>query len=103
MLEFKTSARENADEPITFKIDGEEYTAYPPKDTALAFLAAASAGNSTGEQLREVLSFLRDTLDQDSQERLFARLRDPLDDMTMVDATNILSGLIKEFSGRPTE
>lgn len=107
MLEFKTAAKgkkkTDAPEPLHFKIDGEEYVAFPPKDSALALLVASGASDDPSEQMHELLQFFRSTLDEKSMTRFVARLRDKNDDFSLVDATNILQGLIEEFGGRPTE
>lgn len=103
MLEFKTSADAKKAKAIKFKVDDDTFTAYPPKDSAVAFLVASGSGKDSSEQMYEVLNFFRQILDEPSQEKFFDRLRDKNDTLSLSDAMDILTALLSEFSGRPTE
>lgn len=104
MLEFKSATKSKAKaKKVKFTIDGDEFTATKPKDSALALLVAAGSSDEAGEQMYEVLNLFRAMLSIEDMGRFLDKFRDPEDPFDLEDAMEVMSALIGEFSGRPTE
>lgn len=95
-LEFTTAKRRK--EPITFTLDGDEYTFNPPK-TAGVVLEYAETGNDIGP----LLDWLDEGLSEEQAKRIEDRLRDPDDDLDMDTLGDIVAALFEQVSGRPTK
>lgn len=102
-LEFKTAKKRASDraKPITFTLDGDEYTFTPPKAAVLA-ISAISGDDDPTEQIKGMFDWLGNGMAQDQQDRLLARLRDPDDDLDLEDLSNVFQGLVEAAYGRPT-
>lgn len=101
-LEFKTAKRRAADKPkpITFTLDGEEYTFTPPKSSTVALMAL---GDNPSDQLRALFDWIGNKMPEDQQERLLARFRDEDDDLEISFFTEkVFPQLVEEAYGRPT-
>ena len=105
MREFRTAvkAKKDADQPIPFTLDGQQYLAVKPKDWALLETAAAQAdGVGEAEQAAAAVGFIKAVFAEPGRSRLLARLRDPADDIDVADVRPIMEWLTEEWSGRPT-
>lgn len=109
MKEFTTAARRSAPtaidgaEPITFTVDGEEYTAYPPTPGQLALLISAQAKNREPEEsIASIIDFLDGILDENAQAMFRKRILDREDPFDFDTVETIMEGLIEEWSARPT-
>lgn len=104
---------------VEFALDGEQYTAIPPKMTALIvptrsniesavvtmqwFTSALNAGDRHNgwEPPTDDKGKPRD-VDGPQAQRIAARLRDPDDPLLVSDIDKIVGGVIREAGGRPT-
>jgi hypothetical protein len=107
--EFKTAGRRATSafgdeaEPITFTIDGEEFTAYPPSTGAMAMMLAAQAeSRDVTENVAGLIDFYDGILDEAGRERFRERLMDRDDPFDFEMVNEIVEGLMEEWSGRPT-
>ena len=94
-MEFTTAKRRV--EPITFKIDGEEFSFAPPK-TAPAMFAMFDGS----PEAKVTFDWLGDGLPEEQNDRLIARLKDPKDDFDVQNLEVIVKWLMEKVSGRPT-
>jgi hypothetical protein len=108
--EFKTAARKTKPtvfddaEPLTFSIDGEEFTAYPPSAGQMAMLIAAQADSrDASESIAAIIDFLDGILDEDAQAMYRRRLLDREDPFDFDTVNDIVEGLVEEWSARPTK
>lgn len=95
-LQFTTAKRRK--EPISFTIDGEEFTFTPPK-TAKVLLEYAETGNELGP----LLDWLDEGLSKEQAKRIEERLLDSEDDFDSDQLGEIVSALFEQVSGRPTK
>lgn len=109
MREFKTAARQGAPaafdgaEPIPFKVDGEEFMAYPPSPGQMAMLISAQAeSRDVTESVAAIIDFLDGILDEDAQAMFRRRLLDRDDPFDFDTVNEIVEGLIEDWSARPT-
>lgn len=109
MREFKTAGRRvqpaiEGAEPITFKIDGDEFTAYPPSAGQMAIMLASQADSrDVTENVAGVIDFLDGLLDDDAKEVFRRRLLDRDDPFDFDMVNEIMEGLMEEWSARPTK
>ena len=94
-MEFVTAKRRV--DPITFKIDGEEYVFTPPKTAPAMF----DMFDGTPEA-KATFDWLGDGLAEGQTDRLIARLRNKEDDFDIVNLEPIVKWLMGKVSGRPT-
>jgi hypothetical protein len=109
MLEFVTAARQHPEsaiadaEPITFTVDGEEFTAHPPTPGQLALIMAAQTSRSMTERIAAIIDFMDCLLDESGQERFRDRLMDRDDPFDVEQVQEVISGLMEEWTARPTQ
>ena len=110
MREFSTAARRSAplalegSEPIEFTVDGDKYTAYPPTPGQFMLLMSAQAkGRDEVESVASIIDFLDGILDENAQADFRRRLMDRDDPFDFDTVTQIMEGLIEEWSARPTQ
>lgn len=103
-LEFSTAKkRATKAKPITFTLDGDDYTFTPPKAAVLAMMAIAGDDSNPMGQLKAVFDWLGNKMPQAQQDRLLDRLRDPDDKLDLDYLTEeVFPGLVQEAYGRPT-
>jgi len=97
VLTFTTAAKRA--EPILFILDGEEYKFVPQK---LAPVALAQLESDTQSQMKSMLDWLGNGLGEEQSGRILNRLKDPNDDLDLVQLTKIISGLVEVQAGRPS-
>lgn len=109
MREFKTAAKRGKSasfdgaEPITFTLDGEEFTAYPPTTGQMALMLSTQADSrDVATQVAGLIDFLDGILDEHGQETFRRRLLDRDDPFDFDDVNMILDGLVEEWTARPT-
>lgn len=100
-------ADEEDDPHVDFKLDGRVMRAYQPTDGQLAFMIAAMGrGQSNEQRFAGILNLLANTLRQDDQDYLDARLlsRDKKDKNLINQIEAIFEHLMEEwFEDRPTQ
>lgn len=108
MREFTTSAEKaksaiEGAEPIEFKLDGSLYTAYPPTSGQFMLVMAAMGGAKfKAEDIATYVDFLASLLDVDSMEAIRVRLMDRNDPLDFETISEIVNGLVEEWSEHPT-
>lgn len=108
MKEFNTAAKEadpNTDsDALEFSVDGVLCRAYRPGDGQLAVLVVATSSYSTTEEgVAGVLNFFASTLDDESHTYLTSKLLDRKDPFGLGDVEGIISWLVEEWGGHPTQ
>jgi hypothetical protein len=110
LREFTTAARQTAPsaiegaEPITFKVDGEEFTAYPPTAGQLALVTAAQSEYTPAvERVKALIDFLDGLLDEHGRERFRERLLDRDDPFDFDTVEGVIEWAMEEWSARPTQ
>lgn len=110
MKEFVTAGRRSKNsvfdnaEPVTFKVDDDEFTAYPPTEGQMALMMAAQANNrETSDHVAGVIDFFDGLLDEETQKIFRERLMDRDDPFDFDLVQEIMESLIEEWSGRPTQ
>lgn len=103
-LEFKTAKKRAADKnkPLTFTLDGDEYTFTPPKASTLAVAALSGDEEDTSGQIRALFDWLGNGMPAVQKDRLIGRLKDAKDDFDINDLVEVFKGLVEEAYGRPT-
>ena len=107
---FTTAAKREADdsmfegaEPLTIKIDDDEFTLLPPTSGQMALIIATMNEDNAKSQIAGVIDFIDAVLADEDRHRFRKRLfkrNDPLDLETVQD---IISYAVETWSGRPTE
>jgi hypothetical protein len=109
LREFKTAGARSKPviedaEPITFKVDGDEFTAYPPTAGQMAMMLAAQAeSRDVPENVAGVIDFFDGLLDEDGRDTFRRRLLDRDDPFDFDMVNEIMEGLMEEWSARPTK
>jgi hypothetical protein len=110
LREFTTAARRAAPaafdgaKPITFTIDGDEFTAHPPTPGQMALLVSAQAeGRDITTSMAAIIDFIDGLLDDDGREMYRRRLLDRDDPFDFDTVNDIMEGLMEEWSARPTK
>ena len=105
---FTTSAEASASilegaEPLTFTVDEDEFTVFPPTAGQMMMLAAAqSEGAEATDSIASIVNFFDAILDDDSRPRFRRRLMSRTDPMDHVMINQIITWLFEEWSARPT-
>ncbi|TFG40365.1 MAG: hypothetical protein E4H44_00220 [Candidatus Aminicenantes bacterium] len=90
--------------PITFDIDGEEVTAYPPTSGQMAMMIAdQSEHRDVADSVAGIIDFCDGILDDKGKALLRRRLLDRDDPFDMSNIQDILEYLIEEWSNHPTQ
>ena len=88
-------------DPITFVVDGEEWTASPPTGGQLALaMAAQSEHADPRERVAGLINFLDSILDDKAQTIYRERLLDAKDPFDLPDIEGIVGWLTEEWTGR---
>lgn len=95
-LEFKSGTARR--EPITFKIDDDEFTFTPPK-----LFSTVLEGLESGDDFGASLDWLQRGLPEDQADLITHRLKDESDDFEVTDLGVVIQGLIEKVTGRPTQ
>lgn len=117
MREFTTAAKEPIeDEVIVFTVrrnpsadpeyvpEIKELKAFRPSDGQLAVLMASfGKGSDEVETVAGPLNFFDSILDDDGRRYILDRMLDPKDPFGPGECSQIMEGLIEEWSGRPTQ
>ena len=107
MREFTTAVQQVTDAQnwIEFTIDGYKCRAVrEPADGQVAFIMTKSAPYvPEQEKLAAMLNFFDSCLDDDSQAHISGRLLNPRDPFGVKEISQIIAGLMEEWSGRPTQ
>lgn len=107
MKEFTTALREvtePADEPMEFSVDGQALVCYQPSDGQLAMLMASVGRHiSKTQQVAGIINFFVEVMDEPSHIYLTERLLDRTDPFGLEEVTEIMSWMIEEWTGRPTQ
>ena len=115
MREFVSAAKE-ADaeviEPIKFKLDGTEYSAYPPTESQIALVVAATTGGykNENEQIAALINFAVALLSKEDHDAIVQKLMDrddpfelSSDDPEKASLMGIMEHIIEEATGNPTK
>lgn len=94
-LEFKSGALRR--EPITFKIDDDEFTFNPPK-----LAGAVLEGIESGDDFGASLDWLQKGLSDEQADLIVHRLKDDKDSFDVTDLSMIIQALMEKIVGRPT-
>lgn len=110
MKEFVTALKAVEDEQneddgaMHFTVDGRELTCYPPSDGQLAILIATTGRHtSQATQVAGVVNFFVEVMDEPSHAYLVDRLLDRTDPFGIEEVEAIMSWMIEEWTGRPTQ
>lgn len=88
--------------PLTFQVDGEDWTANPPTGGQMALVMAAQSEYATPvEQVRGLIDFLDSVLDDTAKARYRERLMDSKDPFDIADVEGIIEWLMEEWSAIP--
>lgn len=98
--EFTTAKRKA--KPITFTLDGDEYTFTPPKTAEMVLPIMETQGDQDVAALKAQFDWLGNGLPDDQHQRLVSRLKDPEDDLDFDQIENVLGWVTKQVAGRPT-
>lgn len=109
MRQFTTAGKHHSNEafegaePITFKVDDDTFTAYPPTPTQFAYFMAAQAEHKTdSDHIAGVIDFFDGMLDEEDRRLFRRRLLDRDDTMEFEIVQEITQSLVEEWSARPT-
>lgn len=111
MREFVTAVAESEGKAagedttlIEFSVDGKMCNAYRPTSGQIAVYMATAGRHATREDnIAGVVDFFAGVLDRGSRDYLIRRLMDREDPFEVEQVEEIISYLIEEWSGRPTE
>lgn len=94
---------ENA-KPVTFTIDDDTFTAYPPTESQVAYMLSSQArGRDVTDSIAGVIDFFDGILDKHAQEVFRRRLLDREDPFDFAMVREIIEGLMEEWTARPTK
>lgn len=91
-------------EPVTFRLDGKDFTCYPviPGAALLEFVSDADSGEG-GRASESIIKFFKAAMPEDEFERFSALIKRP-DRVTPIDVlAEISTWLVEVYSDRPTE
>jgi len=108
MKEFQTAVKAVTepveDTAMQFSIDGRELVCYPPEPAQLAVLMAAVGRHASLQtKVAGVIDFFVEVMDEESHAYIRERLLDRTDPFGLEEVEEIMSWMIEEWSGRPTE
>lgn len=107
MKEFVTAvaaADKDADEWLTFKVDGVDCKVTRPTSAQVAYLTAALHKRAATEtQIAGAINFCMAIMDHDTSAYLSDKLLDLTDPFDLENLQDIIEWLVEEWSGRPTE
>jgi hypothetical protein len=106
--EFTTAAKaavsDDDDAVVEFTVDGLEVKAYQPSSGQMAMVyQALSDYNSDQRKVAGIIDFFFGLLDENVQQVLGKRLLSREDPFDLDQVTEILSWLVEEWAGRPTQ
>jgi hypothetical protein len=101
-LSFKVAKRNQT--PITFEIEGEDYTySFVPPKQAVAFMPVIDGGSDNEMVMAKAgFDWLDQGLSEEDRKRIRDRMMDPKDDLDIEAVSEIIEGLIEAEAGRPT-
>lgn len=110
MKEFQTALKAVEDEEtdddlaMAFTVDGEELVCFPPSDGQLAILIASVGRHSSQhQQIAGIINFFVEVMDERSHGYVVGRLLDREDPFGLEEVEAIMSWMIEEWTGRPTQ
>jgi len=109
LREFSTAGREipvafEGAQPVDFTLDGKTYTAFPPTPGQIGMLMQAQADSrEMTEKIASIIDFLDGILEEDGQKEFRRRLLDRDDPFDFDTVSEIVEGLIEEWSDHPTQ
>jgi hypothetical protein len=92
---------EERQKTVTFDLDGTSMTARKPKTYAMVDMANAADGDSL-TQVKALIQFMNEVLDEKSRGHIQHRMADPDDTFDLEDLAPISNWLMEQFTGRPT-
>lgn len=98
------SSKPKVKTPVTFELDGEEFTAVPqvPGARLLDFIADADSGDG-GRAAQALVDFLTGVIVEEDRERFVSLIHDP-DKVVEIDTlAEICEWMVGEYAKRPTE
>lgn len=102
--DFSGGKRLSDYEPLTFTLNGQDFTAKSAiQGSVLLEFVAAADGDSGGAAATALYRFFEDIMNTDEYERFMKVLKDPevIIDMEMIG--EIASWLVEEYASRPTQ
>lgn len=107
MKEFNTAinlAEKEDERTWTFKVDGHEVTAYEATPAQVAVvLSSVGRHTSMATKIAGIIDFFMAVFRNEDAEWLASRLLDREDDFGVPQVESILSWLIEEWTGHPTQ
>ena len=98
-LEFTTAKRRV--QPITFTLDGREFSFTPPKSAVMVLPVLDKSANDA-DMVRATFDWLGAGLPEEDVQYLMDRLKDPEDDLDIDQIGEVIEALGEEIAGRPT-
>lgn len=98
------SATEEAPvEPIVFELAGTEISAYGEVSGAVLLdFIANSNGDSSGDTAKAILTYLKDSMDEENFVKFDSIIRDPKKLIKIETLSEIVAHLVEERASRPT-
>jgi hypothetical protein len=107
MKEFITAieeATEDQDEALVFSLDGRELRAYKPTDGQIAMtMASLGRHTSDGTKIAGIIDFFVTVMDDQSHQYVVDRLLSREDPLGLLQVEEVLSWMVEEWTGRPTQ
>lgn len=111
MREFVSAAKAKTEEdteviqPIEFSLDGKVYRAYPPTESQIALVVAATTGGykTNDEGIAAMINFAVALLSKDDHDEIVQKLMNREDPFELPDLMQIMEYIIEEASGNPTK
>lgn len=93
-----------SNEPLSFKLHGEEFECYPGmQGKRLLDLVANTEGEDNAAVANTITEFFKTTLKPESYERFEKLIVDPEKIVSVEVLGNITAWLVEEYSARPTK
>lgn len=100
--DFGTGTGVNNDEPLIFKLHGEEFKCYSQlQGKTMLNLIEESESGDTAAGIKLMSTFFKVALEPESYERFDALTTDPNKIVTMETLSEIIAWLMGSYSGRP--
>lgn len=99
-----SSKRKKQSEPVTFTVEGQDFTAAKsiPGAVLLDFVADADS-NDGGRAAGALVQFIENVIVEDDRERFQKLIRDPDIDVDIELLAEICEWLVSEYAARPTD
>jgi hypothetical protein len=102
MADLKFGVAKRRTEPVTFELEGSdrEYVFTPPKQAGMVLPMFEAITDI--DEAKPAFEWLDEGLSEEDREHIYARLKDPKDDLDIENIGEVVSGLVEFVSNRPT-